>query len=226
MRLFLGIDGGQSGTEAVIGDASGRILGRGSAGPCNHVGAAEGRAKLTRAVTESLGAALAAAGLNGEGIQLEAACCGMSGGPDDKREILAELLPAGRLEVVTDAHIALTGALAGFPGAIVIAGTGSIALAETAGGRTARAGGWGYVFGDEGGAFDLVRQALRAALCSARLGAADRPARQALACHRRRSANDLLHRFTPATGRGRASRRWPRCSKRRPSRATAWPPSF
>ncbi|MBI1356515.1 MAG: ATPase [Acidobacteria bacterium] len=164
MRLFLGIDGGQSGTEAVIGDATGRILGRGSAGPCNHVGAAEGRGKLTRAVTGSLAQALAAADLLSNSLRFEAACCGMSGGPDDKREILAELLPADRLEVTTDAHIALTGALGGFPGAIVIAGTGSIALAETSSGRTARAGGWGYVFGDEGGAFDLVRQALRAAL--------------------------------------------------------------
>jgi N-acetylglucosamine kinase-like BadF-type ATPase len=47
---------------------------------------------------------------------------------------------------------------------IAIAGTGSIAFGQNAEGKTARAGGWGYVFGDEGGAFDLVRQALRAAL--------------------------------------------------------------
>jgi N-acetylglucosamine kinase len=46
----------------------------------------------------------------------------------------------------------------------VIAGTGSIALGRDATGKTARAGGWGYIFGDEGGAFDLVRQALRASL--------------------------------------------------------------
>ena len=43
MRLFLGIDGGQSTTTAVIGDDSGRILGSGRGGPCNHVGSAEGR---------------------------------------------------------------------------------------------------------------------------------------------------------------------------------------
>jgi N-acetylglucosamine kinase-like BadF-type ATPase len=46
----------------------------------------------------------------------------------------------------------------------VIAGTGSIAYGRNAKDETARAGGWGYVFGDEGGAFDIVRQALRAAL--------------------------------------------------------------
>jgi N-acetylglucosamine kinase len=37
-------------------------------------------------------------------------------------------------------------------------------LGRNAEGTTARAGGWGYAFGDEGGAFDLVRQALRAIL--------------------------------------------------------------
>jgi len=47
---------------------------------------------------------------------------------------------------------------------VAIGGTGSIAFAQNARGETARAGGWGYLFGDEGGAFDIVRQALRAVL--------------------------------------------------------------
>ena len=47
---------------------------------------------------------------------------------------------------------------------IVIAGTGSMVFGRNTAGVTARAGGWGYIFGDEGGAFDLVRQALRAVL--------------------------------------------------------------
>src|SRR5579883_2346580 len=64
MKLFLGVDGGQSGTTAVIGDETGRILGAGEAGPCNHATAAEGRAKLERAVSGSLAAACAAAGLD------------------------------------------------------------------------------------------------------------------------------------------------------------------
>ena len=39
-----------------------------------------------------------------------------------------------------------------------------IAFGRNAAGQTARAGGWGYVFGDEGGGVDIVRQAVRAAL--------------------------------------------------------------
>lgn len=164
MKLYLGVDGGQSATKVAVGDATGQVLGRGVAGPCNHVGAAEGRAKLEGAIRESLSDARKAAGLPAAGSGFRAACCGMSGGPADKDAILGELLQAERLDVVTDAHIALWGGSGGEPGVVLIAGTGSIAFGENARGETARAGGWGYVFGDEGGGFDLVRQALRAAL--------------------------------------------------------------
>jgi N-acetylglucosamine kinase-like BadF-type ATPase len=164
MRFFLGVDGGQSGTTALIGDEQGRVLGAGEGGPCNHAGAAEGRQKLVRAVTDSITEACARAGLDSHGQRFAAACFGMSGGPKDKQSILSEILRADRLVVTTDAAIALSGATGGEPGMITIAGTGSIAFGRNARERTARAGGWGYVFGDEGGGFDIVRQALRAAL--------------------------------------------------------------
>jgi N-acetylglucosamine kinase-like BadF-type ATPase len=164
MQFFLGVDGGQSSTTALIGDEKGRILGRGVGGPCNHAAAAEGRAKLERAVATSLHAACAQANLDPATVRFAAACFGMSGGPDDKESILAELIRAGHLIVTHDAAIALSGATASGHGIVTIAGTGSIAFARNSAGRTARAGGWGYIFGDEGGAFDIVRHALRAAL--------------------------------------------------------------
>src|SRR5882724_11195801 len=164
MKLFLGVDGGQSGTTAAIGDETGRVLGTGEAGPCNHAAAGEGRAKLERAVRGSVGSACAQAGLDAETVEFEAACFGMSGGPDDKREILAAILRVKRLEVTNDAVIALAGATASGQGIITIAGTGSIAFGRNGAGQTARAGGWGYIFGDEGSGFDIARQALRAAL--------------------------------------------------------------
>ena len=36
MRLFLGVDGGQSSTTALIGDEQGNIPGREGGRPCNH----------------------------------------------------------------------------------------------------------------------------------------------------------------------------------------------
>jgi N-acetylglucosamine kinase-like BadF-type ATPase len=164
MKLFLGVDGGQSGTSALIGDEAGRVLGAGTGGPCNHAAAAEGRRKLVRAVSDSVAAACAQAGLDASAVRFAAACFGMSGGPEDKQEILREILPADVVVVTDDAVIALAGATAGEPGIVTIAGTGSIAFGRNVAGRTARAGGWGYIFGDEGSGFDIARQALRAAL--------------------------------------------------------------
>src|SRR5205814_8726187 len=110
----------------------------------------EGRAKLERAVTEILRAACAEAQLDFDAVQFEAACFGMSGGPEDKEDILRRLVRARRLIVTTDAEAALAGATTNGCGIIVIAGTGSIAFGRNAAGRKARAGGWGYIFGDEG----------------------------------------------------------------------------
>ena len=164
MKLFLGVDGGQSSTMAVIGDSSGRILGLGQDGPCNHVQSEkEGREKFIRVIGGCIRGACEQAGI-AAAATFEAACLGFSGGPDDKREILAGMIQAVKLEVTNDAIIALTGAHAGGPGCITIAGTGSISFARDEAGKLSRAGGWGYVFGDEGGGFDLTRQAVRAAL--------------------------------------------------------------
>jgi N-acetylglucosamine kinase len=194
MRLFLGVDGGQSSTTVLIGDEYGHVLGAGEAGPCNHAGAEEGRVRLERAVNEGLEAACARAGLDAATVRFESACLGMSGGPDDKQAILEGTLRAEHLMVTTDAAIALSGATATGQGIATIAGTGSIAFGRNAEGRTARAGGWGYVFGDEGSGFDIARQALRAALRMEEGWGPPTSLRQALLeATGSRSANDALH---------------------------------
>ncbi len=175
----------------------------GEAGPCNHAGADEGRAKLERAVIGSVAAACIQAGLDLAVVRFEAACFGMSGGPEDKEAILASILRTNRLTVTNDAAIALAGATATGQGIVTIAGTGSIAFGRNAEGRTARAGGWGYIFGDEGGAFDIVRQALRAALRMEEGWGARTGLRAAiLEATGSRDANESLHRMYTAD--------WPR----------------
>src|ERR1044071_4675471 len=104
MTFFLGVDGGQSGTTAVIGDETGRVLGTGEAGPCNHAAAAEGRAKLDRAIRGSVGEACRQAGLDLLTVTFEAACFGLSGGPEDRLEVLGGIIRSPRpLIVTTDA---------------------------------------------------------------------------------------------------------------------------
>ena len=165
MTLFLGVDGGQSSTTALIADETGRVLGRGADGPCNHVqSAAEGREKFIRVIGECVRAACAEAGLAAVLPAFRAACLGFSGGPADKQGILREMLTVDDLLVTTDAAIALAGACGGGPGIITIAGTGHISMGRGRDGKLARAGGWGYIFGDEGGGFWIACQAVRAAM--------------------------------------------------------------
>ena len=162
--IFLGVDGGQSHTRAVVGEASGAVIGRGTASPANCIGDERGGDKLQRSVSYAVGEALDQAGRKLADTRFVAACFGLSGGAAGKRASIESVISARKLEILTDAEIALLGGLGGKPGIVVIAGTGSMAFGKNAAGKTARAGGWGYVFGDEGGAFGIVRRALRAAL--------------------------------------------------------------
>lgn len=195
-RCYLGVDGGQSSTTALIADENGRIIGEGHGGPCNHVSGAEAETKFNAA----LGPALLQAGMEAcfdPRIQAFAsACFGFSGGPEDKEIYARQLVDSEKYKFTHDAEIALTGATEGQPGIIIIAGTGSMAFGRNEAGKTARAGGWGYIFGDEGGAFDLTRRAVRAALqYEEGWGPASRLRQLLLEATAAPDANTLLHRF-------------------------------
>ncbi len=195
-QFFLGVDGGQSSTTAMVGDEFGRVLGYGRGGPCNHVRGPEGREKFVDAIETSVSQALTSSRLHLGPVRFSVCCLGFSGGPADKEDLLHQMLPSDRILVTTDALVALSGATAGQPGIIVIAGTGSICFGRNQAGVTARAGGWGYVYGDEGGGFHLTRQALRAALrMEEGWGPATALREILLAETGADNANDLLHRF-------------------------------
>ncbi len=195
-RYYLGVDGGQSSTTALIADDQGRILGLGNAGPCNHVTGAEAKTKFIAVVGKCVDQAIADADLRLLSPQFAAACFGFSGGTEDKETYSRELVSSARYKFMHDAAIALTGATEGQPGIVVIAGTGSIAYGRNSSGRTARSGGWGHLYGDEGGAFDIARRALRAVLrFEEGWGPATTLYRRLLKATGDASANELLHRF-------------------------------
>jgi N-acetylglucosamine kinase-like BadF-type ATPase len=155
--LLAGIDGGQSSTTAVIGDDRGQILGRGVAGGADEVATGPASTRMHDALSAALDAARRAAGLRDD-VRFAAIVAGVSGyegrvfgKPPD--------LPATRFILMHDAPVAHAGALAGRPGVVIISGTGSVVYA-TDGIRGHTTGGWGYLFGDEGSAFWLVREVL------------------------------------------------------------------
>ena len=67
------------------------------------------------------------------------------------------------MDVIEDAALLLAAGTPDGWGVAVVAGTGSMAFARGADGRTARAGGWGPLLGDEGSGYAIALAGLRAA---------------------------------------------------------------
>jgi N-acetylglucosamine kinase-like BadF-type ATPase len=161
MRLFAGIDGGQSSTQAVIGNEFGEIIARGSAGPADEVGQDATSTRLRDALQDALVDAIVRAQLPADS-RFEAVVAGVSG-YEGMLVGVPPSLPADRFIMMHDAPIAHAAALGGAPGVVVIAGTGSVAYGVASDGRSATTGGWGYLFGDEGSAFWIARTAISVA---------------------------------------------------------------
>jgi N-acetylglucosamine kinase-like BadF-type ATPase len=158
--VFLGIDAGGTRTVCQLADANGAVLStaRGPGANLQAAGELEVEKVLHGVIDEAL---------RGADTPPAAICLGMAGvdRPRDAeivRGILERIGHRAAVLVVNDALIALEAGVGRGPGIVVIAGTGSIAYGRDAGNRAARAGGWGYVLGDEGSGYWLGRQALRA----------------------------------------------------------------
>ncbi len=164
-KIFLGVDGGQSHTEAVVADEFGQILGVGLGGASNHAEVPGGRERLRNAIIDSVGEALA---INNLSLPINnyfvSAHFGMTGGADYKEEIIREIINAEILKVGHDAPTALASGTGGKCGIVVISGTGSAIYGENERGEKARAGGLGYLFSDEGSGFWLATQTIRLAI--------------------------------------------------------------
>ncbi|MBX5450466.1 BadF/BadG/BcrA/BcrD ATPase family protein [Thermogemmatispora sp.] len=159
-EFYLGVDGGGSKTLAIVVDRHGRERGRALAGRANYVSV--GQEEAIRQVRQAAERALQAAGATS---RPRAAWIGLAGldRPADHAVLSPPLASlAEQVYVTNDAELPLA-ALEQAIGVVLIAGTGSIALGRDACGRVCRAGGWGYLLGDEGSGYDIGRQALQAA---------------------------------------------------------------
>ncbi|MGQ0837076.1 N-acetylglucosamine kinase [Actinokineospora sp.] len=161
--VAVGIDVGGTSTRALAVDAAGAVLGRGAAGGANpnshppQVAAAR--------VAEAVAAAL--------GPRHALACVlGMAGASKLSDPAVASVFHAALADagvrvaprVVTDAEVAFVSGTAEPDGTVLIAGTGSIAMRITGRRRGTTVGGFGWLLGDEGSAYWIGREAVRATL--------------------------------------------------------------
>lgn len=160
--LILGIDGGGTSATCWLADGDGLVLGRGKAGPSNARVIGDEAARV--ALVASMEAAFADAGIARRTV--DSACFGLAGfdRPDERRLLETWNREAGwsrRLVTANDAELVLEAGTPDGWGVALISGTGSIAFGRTPDGRTARAGGWGPLFGDEGSAYALALKCIQ-----------------------------------------------------------------
>lgn len=185
-QVCLGIDGGGSKTKAFlavptdvwqksglaapgtdrvaqIGGEQWTILGQGQAGPSNPLDV--GFERALRHVDAAVQHAFHDAGLPRAPVR--SACLGIAGAA--RKEVHEQILGwarrshlAHRVNVVPDVDLVF--AAGGRDVAVaVIAGTGAIVVGQKGNDRV-RVGGWGSFLSDDGSAYDLARQALRAVM--------------------------------------------------------------
>ncbi len=161
-QFYLGLDGGGSGCRARLFDQHGVVHGAGEGGPANLSTDFNG-AKL--AITEAAAAAVVAAGLLPEDLLQMRAVLGLAGGnvPSLRAALEESDLPFAAFAVRSDAEIACLGAHGGADGGILILGTGSQGILQTAG-RLQTVGGWGFSISDTGSGAILGRALVRRAL--------------------------------------------------------------
>jgi N-acetylglucosamine kinase-like BadF-type ATPase len=156
----LGIDVGGTKTVCLLGDEEGRVLStaRGPGANLQAVGELQLEKVLHTVMEETVAQQTAAPA---------AICLGIAGvdRPEDAavvRGIMSRIGYKARILIVNDALIALQAGIGAAAGIVIVAGTGSIAYGCDRHGNAARAGGWGYVLGDEGSGYWIGRLALRA----------------------------------------------------------------
>jgi glucosamine kinase len=164
MTLLLAIDGGGTRTRCIAVDRDGGIRGEGEAGPSNHLHVTVDAAAA--AIRSATSAALSAAGAAAGDVALvSAGLAGVDfdGTGGDEGALMLRAIGFDRIVVHGDMVIAHRGALAGAPGVVALAGTGSSVLGIAADGTMIKAGGWGPLYGDQGSAYQLGRLGLVAA---------------------------------------------------------------
>lgn len=176
MQYVIGVDAGGTTTTAEAYDVeTGTWLSKGVSGFGNVIlGMEEAIAHMEEAVRTAM------ASLDGTCALIFVGAAGaVSGGMDKDIEKALSAAFGCETVAVSDARLALEGALEGKDGVLLISGTGSAAQVRK-GDTQLLIGGWGYLVGDEGSGYDLVAQSIREMIHDVDVGQPERPISKAV----------------------------------------------
>ena len=161
MKYYLGIDGGGTRTTAAVSDENGKLLVKSVGKSINFysVGMEKARENLTNVINDiykNIGV-----------IEFEAAFIGCSALDDEaseniKNSLCDGIIKAKKIGMNSDVYVALASSGEDKCRIVAICGTGSMVTGIDESRNVKTKGGWGHVFGDEGSAYSIAVNSLKA----------------------------------------------------------------
>lgn len=162
--IFIGIDAGGTQTRSVCMRGTGELLGFGVSGSLNHRSRAKARAIIDDAIGQAITFHKSYLPLPVAATFIGSAAVEAPASESDARALLPKMIDSQTVFLDTDTYIAWAGAFFCQPGIVLVAGTGSMCLGIDAEGKRLKIGGWGWRVSDEGSAYAIAIEAMRAAL--------------------------------------------------------------
>jgi uncharacterized phosphosugar-binding protein/N-acetylglucosamine kinase-like BadF-type ATPase len=164
-KIFIGVDGGGTTTKAVAITGEGKVLGKAVGEGTNFYAAnmSEARNNLQQTIAKLIEECKIS--------DYEFISIGMSSLDDEPTEEIVktfagEIFLPEKIEMQSDVYMALMGMTLGKPGIMVVSGTGSMAIAIDQEGELHVLGGWGYLLHDEGSAYHIAIEGIKAGIRS------------------------------------------------------------
>lgn len=161
MKYYLGIDGGGTRTTAAVSDENGNVLFKSVGKSINFYSVGMEKAR------ENLKSVINALYENVGEVEFESAFIGCSALDNEASEETISALCDGiiktrKIGMNSDVFVALASSGEDKCRVVAICGTGSIVTGIDENGSVKTKGGWGHIFGDEGSAYSIAINALKA----------------------------------------------------------------
>ncbi len=159
MKYYLGIDGGGSKTTAVVFDKNGLFIKKAIGESINYYSVGlEAARKNMKNIIASLGLNCYESVFIGMSALNERADC------ETTDRFANGIISGKKITMDSDLFVALEAMATEGECAVIISGTGSMAITRNADGSISHAGGWGYILGDEGSGYVIGLEGIKAAI--------------------------------------------------------------
>lgn len=158
-KFYLGVDGGGSKTTAVVFNEKGEFICKACGESINYYSV--GMENARKAMADIINAL--------SQKSFDCAVIGMSAlneraSDEETENFCGGIIESKKIIMDSDLYVALEAMDESGECAVVISGTGSMAIRRNADGKISHAGGWGYILGDEGSGYSIGLSGIKSAI--------------------------------------------------------------